>query len=345
MSNHLEDILAEMEKNARTWELPGPNWQDIGAGIGGFFQGSRDANAHHEAGAAFARLKPHLSEEEAARMHAALHPTAQNMAAGNLGLGDRIAGEFRSGRQAAKQRVTDREVTRNMNTLAQHAPAAAAARQPPRSAAQSVGHAVGRAVPYALGAAALGAGGYAAYRGIQNASEQNARNNDYMANARHDLTSAMPSMTVTASYEKFAEEKRADPVRPSGSTLYLGSGQAAIAKSLTDTLGSKLIADPIDAIHAKIKRRYYDEPEWNRNFNEVVQGDPMLARAHSENPNMLTDAFSSVKRFSPSLAKDRLATRNLLKHVVMSGGEMDHSVMKMLAETEKALTQSKQRQP
>jgi hypothetical protein len=27
----------------------------------------------------------------------------------------------------------------------------------------------------------------------------------------------------------------------------------------------------------------------------------------------------------------------------MSGGEMDHSVMKMLAETEKAVTQSKQR--
>ena len=271
-------------------------------------------------------------------MRAALHPMAVQMAEGNLGMGDRLGQEVRYGRQAAKQRVQDRQNARYMATLEQHAPAAAAAR---RGAATGAGI-FRRAAPYALGAAGLGAAGYAGYRALQNSSEQNARIADYTANSRHDLTSAMPSMTVTASYEKFASEKLATDF--SNNPMLLNSGRAAVAKSLTDTLGAKLIADPIDAIHGSIKKRYYDEPAWQKNFHEVVQGDPMLARAHEENPSMLVDAFASVKRFSPSLARDRLATRNLLKHVVMSGGEMDHSVMKMLAETEKAVTQSKQRQ-
>ena len=71
--------------------------------------------------------------------------------------------------------------------------------------------------------------------------------------------------------------------------------------------------------------------------------DPMLAQLHAQNPAMLTDAFESVKRFSPTLARDRLGTRNLLRHVAMSGGELDHSTMKMLAETEKFMTESKRR--
>ena len=154
----------------------------------------------------------------------------------------------------------------------------------------------------------------------------------------------MPSMTVTASYEKFARAKLGAAAPGSAwQPMMMGSAQAGFAKSLTDTLGSKLIADPIDALHATIKKRYFDEPKWKQNFDDVVNGDPTLARAHAEHPEMLTDAFESVKRFSPSLAKDRLATRNLLRHVMMSGGELDHSTMKMLAETEKFHIESKRR--
>ena len=196
----------------------------------------------------------------------------------------------------------------------------------------------GRHLPGAVAGSALTLGGYGAYRGGRNAEEQDTRAQDYMANMRHNINSPMPSMTVMASYDDFANEKVSAP-----NDMMLGSAHAAVAKSLADSLGSRLIGDPLDAVRDTIKKRYYDEPKWQRNFDDVVKGDPMLSKAHAENPTLLVDAFSSVKRFSPSLAKDRLATRNLLKHVVMSGGEMDHSVMKMLAETEKAVTQSKQR--
>jgi hypothetical protein len=185
--------------------------------------------------------------------------------------------------------------------------------------------------------AALGAGGYAAYRGAQNAAEQDTRMQDYMANMRHDLNSPLPSMTVTASYEKFAAEKLAAP-----DAMYM-TVPSAMAKSLGDTLSQKLVADPIDALHSKLRKKMVDEPAWENNFNAAVASDPMLSRIHTENPDMLRNAFASVKRFSPSLAKDLLATRNLMRHVAMSGGEMDHATMKLLAETEKFHNESRRR--
>ena len=191
--------------------------------------------------------------------------------------------------------------------------------------------------PTAVGGAGAAALGYSGYQGMRNSAEQDTRAQDYMANMRHDLTSPVPSMTVTASYEKFASEKLAN-----GPQIFSNT-QTAMAKSVGDTLSNKLIADPIDALHATLKKRYFDEPKWQNNFNTVIQDDPALAKAHKENPAMFTDAFSSVKRFSPTLAKDRLATRNLLRHVLMSGGELDYSTMKMLAETEKFHNESKRR--
>lgn len=216
------------------------------------------------------------------------------------------------------------------------APQAAAA--PAAPAANAPGFFRRNAPAYAagLGTAALGA---AAYRGYPYAAEQGARGVDYMNSTHHDITAPFPSMTVTASYAKFASAKLGSPQDP----VLLGSAGAAAARSVADTLSQKLIADPIDSIHATIKKRYYDGPEWDKNFHSVVGGDPMLQQLHKDNPTVLPQAFDTIKRFSPSLAKDPLATRSLLRHVTMSGGEMDFATMKMLAETEKYHNESKRR--
>lgn len=202
---------------------------------------------------------------------------------------------------------------------------------------------VKKIAPLAVGA---GAGtalvGTAVYRGLRGASEQTARAQDYMNNAQHHLDTALPSMTVTASYEKFAAEKLsanapANVARPE----YFGSAQSAMARSLGDVLANKFVAGPIDALQETINKKLYDEPKWKKNFHNTVQSDPMLRDLHTQNPETLHNAFETIKRFSPSLAKDRLATRSLLRHVAMSGGEMDFGTMKMLAETEKFHRESK----
>lgn len=197
---------------------------------------------------------------------------------------------------------------------------------------------VRKAAPYAAGAALVG---YAGYRGLKPAAEQTARAQDYMTNAQHDVNTALPSMTVTASYEKFAAEKQSAtrPLEPE----YFNTARGAIAKSFGDVLADRLVADPLDAIHRTMKRRLYDEPEWKSNFDKTVQADPMLRDLHHQNPDALHNAFQTIKRFSPTLAKDQLATRSLLRHVAMSGGEMDFGTMKMLAETEKFHNESKRK--
>lgn len=175
----------------------------------------------------------------------------------------------------------------------------------------------------------LGAGAvlYSGYKGLQNAAESQARSQDYMQNMRRNLSSPLPDLTVKASYAKFAREKLGFSIPQ---TL-----QEAALKGVGGAIAEKLIGGPVDALHQAVKSRFFDEPKMQKNFDEVVKGDPMLAQAHGSDPDMLPLAFSTIKRFSPSLASDRLATRSLLRHVAMSGGEMDFGTMKMLAETEK----------
>ena len=185
----------------------------------------------------------------------------------------------------------------------------------------------------ALGLTGVGLTGAAAYRGSKDSAEAATRAQDYAESVKHDLTSPMPSLEVTASYAKFAEEKLAAPgPQP---MMLVPSAQSAFAQGFGSALAQKLVTDPLDALHSKLRRSYVDEPKWQRNFNDVVTGDPTLSQMHKERPQVLSDAYESIKRFSPTVAKDRLATRNILKHVAMSGGEMDHATMRMLAETEK----------
>lgn len=192
--------------------------------------------------------------------------------------------------------------------------------------------------------AATAAIGATVVRGARDAREQEARMQDHMNRMRHDLTSTMPSMEVRASYEKLAREKLASGGPPSSFGERFGTAATnAGAKAIADALVDRFLVSPMDAAYGGLKRRFSDEPAWKKNFEHVVGSDPLLAQAHNENPTVLADAFDSIKRFSPTLAKDRLATRNVLKHVVLSGGEMDHSVMKMLAETEKLHAESKKR--
>jgi hypothetical protein len=88
-------------------------------------------------------------------------------------------------------------------------------------------------------------------------------------------------------------------------------------------VGERLIGKPIDLIAGAAKSKLYDEPRQRKNFEAVIKADPMLAQHHGQNPQMMREAFETIRRFSPTLAQDPMATRSLLKHVAMSSGEMD----------------------
>lgn len=220
------------------------------------------------------------------------------------------------------------------NVAAQAAPeaaaAAAASGRNPRSAMDRFGK------PAAL-AGMAGAVGYGAYRSGQNAAEQDARTRDLMAARQQDMNAQMPSMTVLASYAKFAQEKVAN-----GMPVY-NNVQTAMAKSLGDTLADRLVAQPIDAMSGLLRKKLYDEPKQKAVFDHVVGEDPHLQQAHAANPKQLQEMYHTLKKFAPSLAVDRNATKSFLRQAMMAGGQLDYATIRMLAETEKFVQNSKGR--
>jgi hypothetical protein len=174
---------------------------------------------------------------------------------------------------------------------------------------------------------------YSAYKGMRPADEQAMRAIDYMTNAMENPITPLPSMTVTASYVDTANKFLKTATNQNSRGLR-AIPDAAIA-SLSNVVAQKFVSDPIDYAHMKIKRKLVDEPEWRRNFKKVIASDPELQEAHARDPNMLPRLFESIKRYSPTLAKDHLGTKNILRHGVHTGGVLDVNTLKLLAETEK----------
>jgi len=200
-----------------------------------------------------------------------------------------------------------------------------------------------RHAPALFGIGALGTIGLAGYKGMLAGDEQSAREQDYMTHARDDMRTPLPSMTVKAGYDLFAEEKTAttyafNPVYP--------SMQTAFTSSIANQIANKFVGEPIDAAHKALTKKLYDEPKQEAAFQTAVEGDEMLQEAHRQNPKALQETFSTLKTFAPSIAKNPSATRSFLRQAAMSGmhgGGPDFATIRLMAETEKFIQNAKGR--
>ena len=193
----------------------------------------------------------------------------------------------------------------------------------------------------AAGAAGVAGLGYAAYRGSQAANEQSARMQDHFTNSAHNMSNPLPPMTVTASYDEFCEEKVANvyaPVYP--------SMQNALSTAISQQLATKFVGDPIDAAHKVLTKKLYDEPKQQAAYDDAISSDEILQEAHRSNPRALQESFSTLKTFAPSMAKNPQAAKSFLRQATMSGMQgsgPDFATIRLLAETEKFIQNSKGR--
>lgn len=76
----------------------------------------------------------------------------------------------------------------------------------------------------------------------------------------------------------------------------------------------------------------------NRNMaREIIQKDPVLREATSEEKKMLEKAYDSIVRYSPSLSGDEFAVRNFLRETLMSANGPDYATIGNLAKTEESI--------
>lgn len=211
---------------------------------------------------------------------------------------------------------------------------------PPPATANQGGFMRNYALP-AAGVAGIAGLGYSAYRANQAANEQSARIQDHITNSAHNMSNPLPPMTVTASYDEFCEEKVANvyaPVYP--------SMQNALSTSISQQLASKFVGEPIDEVHKVLKKKLYDEPKQQAAYDHAVASDELLQEAHRTNPKALQETFSTLKTFAPSMAKNPQAAKSFLRQATMSGMQgsgPDFATIRLLAETEKFIQNSKGR--
>lgn len=164
-----------------------------------------------------------------------------------------------------------------------------------------------------------------------------------VTNARaHDMTATLPLLSVKNAHDEFYARKVAafgdkgldfGPVSP---RVY-DAGAGALAMALAD-VG---VRQPINALQGLVKKKLYTEPKQRRVFDEVMAGDPDLSRTHAERPEVIRDAYDTLKFVGPSLATNRSAVRNFLRNAMMVDGNIDYSTLKTLAETEKTIRQAR----
>lgn len=236
----------------------------------------------------------------------------------------------------------------------------------------------------ALGVLGLGATTIA--RGIPTAAEQFRRTEALRLYRREDPSTPMPSLTVHASYEKFASEKRADnPVdlgdlknlieysekaqamipkgmdirtlktfqglRPGappptitppsfGTRLQEGVAKG-IGQGMSLPLGDFLIRAPLTSLSDLIKKQLFTIPSQRKAFQSATE-DENLSQFRKENPGMFESAHRSLTTFAPEASTDPNVVKNYLNQIMMTRGNVDIATLKLLAETEKALQQTRE---
>jgi hypothetical protein len=105
----------------------------------------------------------------------------------------------------------------------------------------------------------------------------------------------------------------------------------------TARTGIGAIRQAISAISDAIKEKTYTEPARNMIFKEIVQNDPVVSTFEREQPGSAAQAYATMKRFAPELSTDKYVVTAFLRNAAMSGGPLDHNMIKGIADAESSV--------
>lgn len=140
----------------------------------------------------------------------------------------------------------------------------------------------------------------------------------------------------------FIGKKPGDKV-PKGITgggLAANLGGQALAGAL-GTIGASLLKDMYAKARSAIGSIGSDSAR-KAILDQLKREDPVLAQADD---NVLMGAFHTMARFAPTLSTDKNAVRSFLRQAVMSGAGPDYMSIKLLAESERAVSGKGKDQP
>lgn len=137
---------------------------------------------------------------------------------------------------------------------------------------------------------------------------------------------------------KLAFEKVADDWDFSGDMA--GSFAKGIG-SETARAGIGSIRQAIGAISDAIKNKFYTTPVRDSLFRDIVKNDPIVSTFEREQPGGAAEAYATMKRFAPELSTDKHIVTAFLRNAAMSGGPLDHNMIKGIADAETSVHKSR----
>lgn len=151
------------------------------------------------------------------------------------------------------------------------------------------------------------------------------------------------------SLEKFAERKEYldvktafvkvadgdDDIKPFGQLVRAGAGKGLGGGLIDEGIGGirRLLGVTAQSIHEKMNR----DPQRNRVLSSVMQNDPDISSFEQNQPGSTARAYQTMVRYAPELSTDPNIVTAFLRHAAMSGGPIDHVMVKGLAEAEMAV--------
>lgn len=123
--------------------------------------------------------------------------------------------------------------------------------------------------------------------------------------------------------------------RDRGDAVAIGGGAAlqGFGKTVGEAAGSLLKDMTSKATEAVINLK--QDSTRQSIIKQLRDDDPNLAEASDQ---QIMDAYHTMVRFAPTLSTDKNAVRSFLRNSIMSGSGPDFVTIKLLAETERAVT-------
>lgn len=144
-------------------------------------------------------------------------------------------------------------------------------------------------------------------------------------------------------FGKYASDRNKTAALPMNGFGRLGLG-GNVAKGLTEgvvkSVTDRLISGPLTKAWDIIDKKLYMEPRQKNVLKQAIQSDPMLARMMESNPELIAEAYKTVKTYAPSLTVDKSALQGFLRQIAITG-IVDPATIRMLAETEKFVKASR----
>lgn len=203
--------------------------------------------------------------------------------------------------------------------------------------------------PVATAGAALG--GAAAARGVAHAGPHYDQVRGQIEAMKQDPSTPVQKFaeawqahlkTASARYDRFAERKLAEKTASIGPNQTFGASMlGSFGEAITKNIAQQLFAAPIAKAFEIIDRKLYLEPKQRNVFQQAVQSDPVVARAMQETPDIVMSAYKTLKQFAPSMTVDPNSLKNFLRQAIVMGGQIDFATIKLLAEAEKNIRQSR----